>query len=190
MRFEILSAFLGATDAGAPGHLFYEFEDYWPVTGCQQDKACYDWKIAQKPGWSDTRAVNLRCEIGLGRCVCKTGFMDANEDPRDGCELEINERECGIYGACDDHMASQDCGINPNVKCMRAEPGAAGCCRCDMSTAWSIVDPTNDVNINGCKMQSEPSDCNDDQWIDDNGKCTVKSPSSWTIMVIAFVRLE
>ena len=51
----------GPAQAGSPGQEFFLNEGaYWPIAGCQQDKACYAWKIKSKPGWEDSNAVNLR----------------------------------------------------------------------------------------------------------------------------------
>ena len=46
---------------GVPGQEFFINEGaYWPIAGCQQDKACYAWKIKTKPGWEDSNPINLR----------------------------------------------------------------------------------------------------------------------------------
>ena len=59
----------------------------WPVEGCTKNTKCWATTIAKKfPGWEDSKAVNLMCDLGTGFCVCKPGFVNADQDPFNGCE--------------------------------------------------------------------------------------------------------
>ena len=64
----------------------------------------------------------------FGQCVCKDGFMDANNDPWDGCELQYDENTC-YFGSCAEHGDISDgdtCSSYTNLYC---ESGS-GCCEC------------------------------------------------------------
>ena len=39
-------------------------------------------------------------------CICKSGQMDADNDPKTGCELTVDEDTC-FYGTCSDHGVGQ-----------------------------------------------------------------------------------
>ena len=67
MRVGFFSIFLtDPVKSGSPGVEFFLNEgNYWPVAGCERDKACYAWKIQAKPGWENSNAKNLRYLLKL-----------------------------------------------------------------------------------------------------------------------------
>ena len=72
--------------------------------------------------------LTSRCDLSAGEpgnCDCKDGYMDADNDPLTGCELEIDEATCS-YGTCDNHGAAlgESCSAwGEHLKCE-----ADGCC--------------------------------------------------------------
>merc|ERR1712062_376362 len=75
---------------------------------CKENKHCWaqamiGFDFEDKPnklpqGW---RPGNLECDTENQVCVCKKGFLDENDDPRDGCEMKINDNaKCGGFGTC------------------------------------------------------------------------------------------
>jgi hypothetical protein len=71
LKLEALPVLLGTVSAGpiGPGALYLAGTDqtWWPVSTCLRDKACYDWKIEMKPGWSGSKAENLKCDVNEDR---------------------------------------------------------------------------------------------------------------------------
>ena len=50
--------------------------------------------------WPGSSVKNLQCDLTVedpGWCKCKSGYMDADDDPKTGCELVIEESVCA-YG--------------------------------------------------------------------------------------------
>merc|ERR1712061_802534 len=83
-----------------------------------------------KPGWEETDPKNLMCNTETGQCKCKTGFMDADDDTANGCELSIAEGQCS-YGSCENHGVEEgeQCGAWSFLHC-----AADGCCECDQGS--------------------------------------------------------
>jgi len=52
-------------------------------------------------------------------CECRFGFMDANDNPMDGCEQKINEKKCQ-FGKCREWgklRPGDQCGNWDNLLC-------------------------------------------------------------------------
>ena len=65
-----------------------QFTDfYWPIRGCKLDRHCWASSIKKMAGWKQSKVKNLQCQSKTGKCECAKGWMDANDDPIDGCEL-------------------------------------------------------------------------------------------------------
>ena len=60
----------------------------------------------------------LSCDIETGTCQCKTGYMDADDNRYNGCELKINQGKCP-FGSCENHGAedNQQCGSWRGLHC-------------------------------------------------------------------------
>ena len=104
-----------------------QFTDfYWPIRGCKLDRHCWASSIKKMAGWKQSKARNLQCQAKTGKCECAKGWMDANDDPNDGCELRIRENKCP-FGACENHGAElgDTCSGWNNLVCQ-----ANGCCDC------------------------------------------------------------
>ena len=82
-------------------------------------------------GTSTTRdklISKLRCDLTAGspgNCDCKDGYMDADNDPLTGCELEIDEATCS-YGTCANHGAALGDSCSAWGEHLKCE--ADGCC--------------------------------------------------------------
>ncbi|CAG5091769.1 Oidioi.mRNA.OKI2018_I69.PAR.g13236.t1.cds [Oikopleura dioica] len=128
---KLSALFLPAALAGSPGVGFFTDDgDYWPVLACESDKACSIWKIAQKPGFEDSRAARLTCDLSINKCVCADGFVDKNNDPMDGCEEKAgagSDGESCYFGTCSDDASCES--FQPGLRC-----GSNGCCECDPSS--------------------------------------------------------
>ena len=135
--------------SGAPGTGFFDDgQAYWPVLSCESDKGCSVWKIAQKAGWEDAKAAKLTCDLSINKCVCADGFVDRNNDPRDGCEAEAGSSSDGetcYFGSCSDD--SSCASFHPGLTC-----GSSGCCECDPENTETLG------NQQGClkKQEEEP----------------------------------
>ena len=71
-----------------PSSLLYG-ESYWPVTGCTRHQNCWSSNVARQEGWEDYDVKFLMCDIETGTCMCKTGYMDADDDRYNGCETKV-----------------------------------------------------------------------------------------------------
>ena len=95
-------------------------ENSYPVKNCKSNKDCWKSKIQKKGGeeWQGQPVDNLACDVETGFCVCKTRFMDADDNPFTGCEQEIDEGKCA-YGACADFGAQEgdQCGSWKMLAC-------------------------------------------------------------------------
>ena len=68
-------------------------EQYWPVNGCKKDSHCWPAQIRAFAGWRQSSARNLACDGKKGTCKCRLGFMDADDNPMNGCEKSISEKK-------------------------------------------------------------------------------------------------
>ena len=70
---------------------------------------CYPVKFLAQ--WPDTHVLSVGCDRNLGYCTCRKGYMDADGDPSNGCELRIKEKYCR-FGTCNDHRVGfgEECG--------------------------------------------------------------------------------
>ena len=95
-------------------------ESPFPVRDCKLNKDCWKSRIQKKGGdeWKDQPVNNLACDVDTGFCVCKTRFMDADDNPFTGCEHKIDEGKCA-YGACADFAAQdgEQCGSWKMLAC-------------------------------------------------------------------------
>ncbi|CBY19231.1 unnamed protein product [Oikopleura dioica] len=125
---QLSTIFLPVVLSGAPGTGFFDDgQAYWPVLSCESEKGCSVWKIAQKAGWEDFKAAKLTCDLSINKCVCADGFIDKNNDPRDGCEAEAGSSADGetcYFGSCSDDSSCSS--FHPGLTC-----GSSGCCECD-----------------------------------------------------------
>ena len=82
--------FLKILDRGfaGPSSLLYG-ESYWPVTGCTRHANCWASAVAKEEGWEEYDVKFLMCDIETGTCMCKTGYMDADDDRYNGCETKV-----------------------------------------------------------------------------------------------------
>ena len=172
MKFlSILLAGVSAGPVGPSALMLVGTEDtWWPVNSCDANSACQAWKIAKKPGWSGSSAKNLRCDTNpdswfFGQCVCKTNFMDANNDPWDGCELGYDEDVC-YFGSCEDHGVGnmETCGGYTNLNCM------GSCCECFPGAL--TVDGSGCINL-------VPTVCPFDEIVN-NGVCVPDCQDGWS----------
>ena len=68
---------------------------------CTKNQKC--WANQFTSNWPGSSVKNLQCNLDVenpGWCECKSGFMDADDDPKTGCELTIEESVCA-YGKRD-----------------------------------------------------------------------------------------
>ena len=137
-----------------PSSVFFT-NDYWPITeaGFQNDalKFYFDWilentlenlvectkhsdcwasNIRKVPGWETRDVKFLQCNVETGSCICKTGYMDADDDRYNGCETKINQGKCP-WGSCANHGVShgQQCGAWKGLIC--DESSENSCCVCE-----------------------------------------------------------
>ena len=69
MRLIFLFASVWAGPVGPGALLTVGLEDtWWPVASCTQDKACFDWRIANKPGWEGSKGTLLQVSMLLLIC--------------------------------------------------------------------------------------------------------------------------
>merc|ERR1711915_192287 len=121
----------GVRGFAGPSSLLYG-ESYWPVTDCTRHQNCWASKVALHEGWEDYDVKFLMCDIETGTCMCKTGYMDADDDRYNGCETKINQGKCP-YGSCENHGVSdgEQRGAWKFLHC--DESTENGCCECDES---------------------------------------------------------
>ena len=81
-----------------PSSLFDGEKSPWPIASCKKSQACWSSNIKKKPGWENSDVKFLMCDPVIAKCVCKTGYMDANDDPYDGCEKRISDEAMCPYG--------------------------------------------------------------------------------------------
>ena len=104
---------------------------YWPKA-CRKDAQCWADKFQLLSGWEDSNVIKLMCDTANEYCVCRKGYMDADNDPRTGCELSISENMC-YFGTCVDHGVSlgESCSSGwDNLVC-----GQDGCCEIASTTS-------------------------------------------------------
>ena len=68
---------------------------------CTKNQKC--WANQFTSHWPGSSVKNLQCNLDVenpGWCECKSGYMDADDDPKTGCELAIEESVCA-YGKRD-----------------------------------------------------------------------------------------
>ena len=74
-----------------PSSLIYDggLKDYWPVTGCTKHSQCWASNVVKYSGWETYDVKFLMCNVETGTCICKTGYMDADDDRYNGCETKV-----------------------------------------------------------------------------------------------------
>ena len=95
--------------------------------GCTKDSHCWPAQIRKYAGWKKSTAKNLVCDGKKGVCKCKHSYMDVNDNPMDGCEVKVNEKQCK-FGKCRDWgklYPGDQCGTWDGLFC-----GESGCCEC------------------------------------------------------------
>lgn len=57
------------------------------------------------------RDLNVGCDRKTSSCKCRSGYMDADNDPANGCELPVQDKICR-FGTCKDHAVifGEECG--------------------------------------------------------------------------------
>lgn len=80
---------------------------YW--RSCSRSSDCYSVKFLEK--WPEGRVLYVGCDRKAGYCDCRKGYMDADNDPTNGCERRVQEKSCR-FGTCNDHgvMFGEECG--------------------------------------------------------------------------------
>ena len=63
-------------------------QNYWPITSCVKHSHCWASNISKVPGWETRDVKFLMCDVESGTCICKTGYMDADDDRYNGCETK------------------------------------------------------------------------------------------------------
>ena len=144
-----------------PSSVFFN-NDYWPITQagfqndvsisltvfwqktlgnlfeCTKHSDCWASNIRKIPGWETRDVKFLQCNIQTGTCICKTGYMDADDDRYNGCETKINQGKCP-WGSCANHGVShgQQCGAWKGLIC--DESSENSCCACDQGNIRWIL---------------------------------------------------
>ena len=101
---------------------------------------CWVSNIRKIPGWETTDVKFLQCNIETGTCICKTGYMDADDDRYNGCETKINQGKCPL-GSCQNHGVThgQQCGAWKGLIC--DETTENSCCTCDEGKNFNYLNP-------------------------------------------------
>ena len=75
-----------------PSSVIYDqgLDVYWPVTGCNKHSHCWASNVSRYPGWETYDVKFLMCNVQTGTCICKTGYMDADDDRYNGCETKVS----------------------------------------------------------------------------------------------------
>ena len=99
---------------------------------------------------------NVGCNKQEGFCQCRNGFMDADNDPSNGCELRIKEKSCR-FGSCKDHDAESgdecgqwggklQCSGGPYSCCLKTDEFVEGTTSATTTSATSTT-TNEDYNI-------------------------------------------
>ena len=96
---------------------------------CIKHSDCWAANIRKISGWETRDVKFLQCDIKTGTCICKKGYMDADDDRYNGCEAKINEGKCS-WGSCSNHgvIHGQQCGAWKGLIC--DESSENSCCTC------------------------------------------------------------